>query len=315
VELGSTTRIGLCCATAAAAAALLAGACGDGPGEGPLQAQQLEQALCHKLVECGCGESFRELGLQAPLDCEGWTIESLIGSGPRDPYYYAYGYEGYGPTAQLPISVDEECLEHLADALEQASCDSLAISWRCDVACRPYFGPGLEGQPCYDTYACGRGLYCAGTECRDPCQVFPVGEGERCDSFGCRHGLVCSIAPTADFPICVRPPRPGEPCDRGDCSEDAWCDDNGVDVPTCVATQEIGAPCSGHMQCETVYCPAGFCAARPSVGMGCGADAVCEASSMCIYDDGGEGTCVPAPPLCQELLESVVPLLDDRAVD
>lgn len=305
---GSAARLGACCAVAATAGVLLGGACGDSPHEGPLQIRPLEQAICHKLLECGCSESLSAHGLQPPLDCNGWTFESLLGEGP--PYYYGggYGYEGgYDPDEPpLPMTFDEECVERLADATEAAGCDTLAIRLSCEEFCLPYFGPGLEGQPCEDPYACGRGLVCAQFECRNPCSLQPAGEGERCDTVGCQPGLACGLGLLFDFPTCLRLPGPGEPCDMGDCAAGSWCDDS-LDEPRCTALGAIGAQCSGHGQCETRWCPAGRCADRPSVGMPCPGPDTCAPGAECIQDpDGDSGTCIRAPQVCQATVELIV---------
>lgn len=276
---------------------------------GPAQTVQLERALCHKLVECGCGAALRADGLSAPIDCDGWTLETLIG--PATPYYYDRGY-GYGDddyAEPLPLSLDEDCIARIAELVERQSCDSVEIRLGCEDACRPFFGPGLEGQPCSSADACGRGLVCAGNECRDPCQVVPVREGERCDSFGCVDGFACRVRPPADFPSCVRLPGVGEACDEGECVRGAWCDDSDPALPLCTPLQADGAPCSGHRQCESGLCPAGSCAARPSAGMPC-SFGVCGPDSACVgNENGGEGTCVPTPPLCRELLPTVLSVL------
>ncbi|HWB80365.1 MAG TPA: hypothetical protein VG755_35615 [Nannocystaceae bacterium] len=308
---GSALRLGLCCTIAASGAVVLASACGDGLGDGPLQTHEFEQALCHKLIECGCGESLRAYGLQPPLTCDGWTLESLIGPGPDpDPYYYGYGYEyDPDPDEQLPVSLDIDCFERIADALERGGCDA-PIVLSCEDYCSPYFGPLLEGEPCSDAYACGRGLQCDNGECRDPCKIQLGREGDRCgDPQGqydieCGDGLVCGFNFEYEYPTCLRLPGPGLPCDGDDCAPGSWCDDNGTDVPTCRPSKETGAACMGHRECKSIYCPAGSCEDRPVAGSACGTDSVCAAGSDCIHDEtSGSGRCVAVPLVCQSALE------------
>lgn len=300
-------RLGLCCTIAAGSAVVLATACGDGFGDGPPQTQAFDQALCHKLIECSCGESLRAFGLLPPLSCDGWTIDSLAGADGYEPYpYYGEGY-GYDPDPEyLPLSLDVECFERIAEALEAGGCDA-PINLSCEDYCSPYFGPLLEGQPCTYPNSCGRGLVCAAGECRDPCRV-PIGrEGDRCgDPQGqfdiqCADGLVCGFDFQNEYPTCLRLPGPGFPCDMGDCAEGSWCDGS-PDGDVCRASKETGAACMGHRECMSVYCPAGFCEDRPVDGEACDVDDVC-ATGYCLRDEStGEGRCLAVPGVCQSVI-------------
>lgn len=303
---GSAARIGLCCSVAAAASALVGGACGDGDGVGPRQQQALVHALCDKLVECGCSESLR---VPVPLDCSGWSIAF---EGTPQPYY---GYEGYGYDEPEPsLTLDVDCLERYAEAIAHASCDGPPIQLPCEERCQPYFGPGLEGEPCATEYGCGRGLFCVGYydaygeshgECRNPCSIHGAREGERCDSIGCEPGLFCGATLDFEFPVCARPPSIGQPCDMGDCGPGARCDDS----ETCVRLSPIGEPCMGHRECESVYCPAGFCEARPIAGSPCGIDGVCSEGTTCVATPDAVGLCITAPALCESMFETASPFL------
>lgn len=303
-------RLGLCCTIAAGGAIVLAGACGDGDGVGPRQQQALIHALCEKLVECGCSES---LGIPVPLDCTSWSI--ILEPYPEPYYgYEGYGYEGGGnPDSDLTLDVD--CLERYAEAIEQAACDGPPIRLPCEERCKPYFGSRFEGEECDSEYACGRGLFCVPyydeqgephAECREPCNIRRGQEGERCDSSGCEPGLACGFAFDLGFPVCARLPGLGQPCDEGDCSVGARCDD---DTETCVSLTADGEPCMGHRECASVYCPAGFCEPRPIAGSACGLDGVCASDATCLATGDTTGICIAAPPLCESMFETATPFL------
>lgn len=188
-------------------------------------------------------------------------------------------------------SVGESCLN--------VQCgDGLFCDWENDQ-CRTY---GIEGESCNET-PCADDLFCDWdvNRCRSRAQL-----GENCDSVPCESGLscsnnnVCMALPVVgqacpqgqcaeealcDWNIeqCVAAPTVGEACLFGQCSDALWCDFSNVDQPDgqCQAPVAYGEACSGHRQCETGYCPAGYCLDKPDFGEDCSATQVCGKGMVC----------------------------------
>ena len=114
------------------------------------------------------------------------------------------------------------------------------------------------------------------------------GEGESCQSTGCAEGLLCNF----DDDLCQTPPTVGELCVGGfGCAEDLFCEavdfDDLMSERRCFGPQKRGAACRGHSQCESSYCPAGFCELQPLEGEACAG--VCASGLDCV-----ESICQPA---------------------
>lgn len=209
---------------------------------------------------------------------------------------------------EAPAQAGESC----------ASRDCATDLW-CDYTtsfCRASLG---EGEPC-ETGRCDQGLFCDWNsgpgECRpssragESCSERTCADGLWCDydAMICREpgqeGASCSYGPCAsgfvcDFSTekCVMPPGEGQPCLNGACHPGTWCDVDAMPEPQCMARKQTGEPCSGHAQCESVYCPTGFCRDRPGEGEDCSVLPICENGLVC-----DTGVCVPAvvegPAVC-----------------
>ncbi len=190
----------------------------------------------------------------------------------------------------------------------------------CEVPCHYFHGTKTLGQSC-EIYGneisdCAQGLRCSADRCIDPCSEEPIGtlagSGESCWYVDCREGLQC----TPDTSICAPLPKAGEPCPWGACVEGAVCD-FGTEEPVCVTIPGVGElcpqgaceegsfceaedlsnpmsdarcflpralaePCRGHRQCQSSYCPAGFCEQVPGEGESCAGVNLCAQGLDCI---------------------------------
>lgn len=282
-------RVGVGCAAATVTGAALAGACTAGSTTASIPVPALEQALCHKLLACSCGEGLQAVGFVPPLSCEGWRIASLVpgielGRGDLDD-----------------TRVDQACIERIAARIDAQSCELSFTRGGCEDDCAPFFGHKLEFQACDFPYDCARGLGCVLGICRDPCSVAPPREGEPCED-SCADDLVCDRDGDG---TCHRPSEAGPNCDGSTCAADAFCDLNDPAGPRCAPLRELDAPCRGHRECVDGYCPAGFCAEPPGAGQPCGLGVLCAAGSVCQGDDDGGGLCVATAPVCRSMVDAV----------
>lgn len=285
-------------------------ACGGPDGEGQIiSVQPLERALCEKVLACGCGEAFVAYGAVPPLDCEGWSLVDLLPN-LDEGYYYGYddggGYvDDYDSYESLPVSIDEQCVQRLADRIEGADCELFFASapQDCRESCSIVIGPRLEGQGCLSQQHCGRGLRCHHGVCTDPCAVQAPAEGDVCESFSsdCGKGLVC-VSDGGDEGICTALPGPGAACPDGRCTAGASCGDDGV----CFEPAADGEPCTGHRRCASRYCPAGYCEPAPAANEPCGANGACAPGSECVFEDDRDVCRSTGPVECVALLDALL---------
>lgn len=145
------------------------------------------------------------------------------------------------------------------------------------------------GEACGAAGRCLEGLRCAFSVCVEAPDI-----GEGCDGIPCADGAVCNTASG----YCVALPLAGQPCIRAECSTDAWCERTAAQPQgMCVSLGQVDDACSGHLQCDSRYCPAGFCVERPEAGEACTDEGLCKTGLVC---DGS--TCVAtqhrAPAVC-----------------
>lgn len=314
VDAGERARIGIGCVVAAIGAFTTSPACSKGdPLEAtyePISIAPVEQALCHKLVECGCGEAFADFGLVQPVSCDGWTLGDLFQAGEGG--YYGYGYEGgYGYGDYEPV-FDEACMERFADRIDELDCDLRlsAFPEDCRDFCWPVIGPRWLGEPCELQTECGRGLLCSLGECRDPCTAGVATAGGQCNTRAdCdRDTQVCTADVEGVPGVCRELPFAGAECYFGECMPGLRCNDD----DRCAPLTADGEPCMGHRECASVYCPAGYCRSRPEVGEACGPDGACAEGAECLYtDDGDRGVCTASSAHCVELVDTVIELVLD----
>lgn len=125
-----------------------------------------------------------------------------------------------------------------------------------------------EGMPCFEV-GCVDGLDCSA----NGLCVAPVGEGQSCYDIDCEEGLIC------DFDggmICRALPKAGAACLFGECENGSFCE-----LEVCVPGLPLAQACTGHRQCESGFCPAGFCDRRPQLGDSCADALACDVGASC----------------------------------
>ncbi len=193
----------------------------------------------------------------------------------------------------------------VGESCQNTQCaDELFCDWQSDQ-CR---APATEGQtcnefPCADPLFCDWdanvcrsrakiGESCLGVPCEEDSSCGPAdlciarpGIGESCQSGPCAEGVLCDW----NTERCVAPPQADSPCLFGQCADETWCDFSNPDNPDgmCRGLVAYGEACSGHSQCDSNYCPAGFCLDRPKLGEDCSGTLVCGKGLVC---DGA--TCI-----------------------
>lgn len=236
-------------------AALVPTGCSDGPGREDLGFLAVATSACDRLVECGC------LSVEEAEECR------------LDFGGAFFGIEG--------LVYDDACAQSWQRWVRSASCTDLVLPELADV-CPIYHGATYEGFPCEDAgmfaTSCGPQLWCVGGTCIDPAGQSFGGPDELCDPLtGCKGGLACG-----ELGRCMPPPGPGQPCADGRCADGARCESQDFDgAPVCVAGGEVGSPCTGHVQCASFNCPAGFCAPAAAVGAPCSTTLPCGPEASC----------------------------------
>lgn len=298
---GTAVRIGFCCIVAGAGAASSVAACGEGPGIEQYSYTEVSRTICEKILECGCSPFLSAAGVAPPLSCEGWSLIELSPPSDDDGAEYGGEYGDFGDDdddsagGDVTITFDQACVDLFADRLSIAACDAALPPLACDELCKIRYGTRFAGQPCVDDDQCAQGLVCVFEECRDPCTVQTVGEGESCEFAVCAAGLVCS---DDGAPTCVATAGGGDFCGEQRCDPTSWCDFGDPVEPRCRSRGSVGAPCTGHSQCTTGNCPAGFCADLPGEGEPCSGGR-CREGVTCVRSEATpDGVCFFVSPAC-----------------
>jgi hypothetical protein len=265
--------------------------CDSEPAPREVTLAQIEQeviaVVCDRMFACDCpnGRFYQSEGQCE--DVTGTLADQLRG------------------TADMQgLTWDPTCLGGVLDPIEDAGCGSsfdLGDIDECAPPCHYLHGSAGSGQACeiYDPFVsdCDQGLECIAGFCAEPCSDDPSdmrGDvGESCDN-GCKDGLFCGFDS-----VCESLPKLGQNCDFGQCEAGLFCEAADPDDPmtplVCKAPVGQGEACRGHQQCESGFCPAGFCAELPGEGDSCRGTFVCGPGLDCIED-----VCVPgAPAVCQ----------------
>ncbi len=197
----------------------------------------------------------------------------------------------------------------------------LVCSWQTGLCA----AAATSGQSCQDT-ECDDGLYCdwregTGGKGEQICVPF-VSEGQSCDNAQCGEGLrcneqrVCTLPPgpgqlclwgsecnedavcNFDTGLCLALPEAGASCINNSCADGTWCQTTPEDPDgTCSLPVASGEMCSGHSQCDSRYCPNGFCQDRPGDGEDCMLVGICAAGLVC-NGQRCEPTLTRAPAAC-----------------
>jgi hypothetical protein len=277
--------------------------------------EAFEDAFCNRLEDCGCeGEwlptheqcvqqieneilQLREAGQANDLTYDGACLGALLdrlddrgcGQNPRDddvedacerPCYPYHGGRAIGQSCS-DFGQFSDCAQGLRCSIE--FCESDPCTGTCTDPCRrAAIGETCNDNPCVDD------AYCAYDGTQFVCREAP-GAGDACPEFDCGADLLCDPMTM----VCLRLPGVDEPCLQGSCKEGLFCVTDPFDptVQTCKAEGGVGDACMGHVQCESEYCPAGFCAKKPGKGDEC--FGVCEHGYDCDFETS---TCVEATP-------------------
>ncbi|MEM7156789.1 MAG: Dickkopf N-terminal cysteine-rich domain-containing protein [Myxococcota bacterium] len=162
-----------------------------------------------------------------------------------------------------------------------------------------------EGESCINHEECGNDMLCRWSETGDnrSC-VSQVAIGQSCANNPCEDGLLCSndvcrsvplageqciggncaAGATCDFQTdrCVALPVVGETCLFGTCAPGSWCLASADDPEgTCNEPILTGEMCSGHNQCDSGYCPNGFCWPLGGEGDDCENGGLCTEGLVC----------------------------------
>lgn len=216
---------------------------------------------------------------------------------------------------------DSNCqaLSQVGESCDRRPCAPDAY---CEFPGRICVAAIVEGGECSDDQ-CEPDLYCEGLGGEGACERHH-GVGETCGGgVDCDPRLVCN----SDTLSCVERASVGEACNatnacvdeaicnlaegvcsafpqtagalclNGECGDGLWCDPSQGFGGTCMATQPLGDPCTGHAQCETGFCPAGSCAPRPGEGEECLGLRICETGLVC-NGETCQTTRTRAPAVC-----------------
>ena len=262
---------------------VLSHGCDDPPREVSATdaAGALGDVYCERMFSCDCdsGHLF-DSESACRTDMKG-RIDQLRGAGESAGLLY-----------------DPTCIGAFLDMVDAAACGPRLYDFsECKPACNPYFGPKHLGESCEHfssgVHDCDKGLDCIGSTCQAPCDSGAT-DGEVCDLEPCREGLYCN-----QNQICFALPSVGQPCPFSDCAPGAYCDIiDTTGVRQCFALGANGIACSGHLQCESGYCPIGRCAPRPLRFEACPAE-VCAPDLACrnqVCEDAAPALCYAGTP-------------------
>lgn len=277
---------------------------GDPPTQVPIaQADSiLEEAYCERMFDCPCEQGRR-------FD----TLEGCSANVREDIDALEARIEATG------LTYDPTCLGAWVDALEDLGCSAVGSDDAGDEcvppcailhgdvpiggACRDFNGDSdcAQGLQC-NVETCDGGDSCSGTciaPCDGPCpggcaddercdQETLVCEplpqlGESCVESGCAPGLGCLYEDDGSSAQCVKLPGLGGSCvELLICKDELRCDlDPQTMTAVCVGPSAIDEPCAGHSECDSGYCPAGFCAALPGKGDSCAGTSACAEGLDC----------------------------------
>lgn len=273
-------------------AAMMAAACDSEPPPREVPLAQVEQEVvaivCDRMFSCDCPENGRFY--ESKDQCEN-TTRALA-----DQLRLASDGQG--------LTWDPSCLGAVLDTIDDAGCGAsfdVDFDDECVAPCLYLHGNKSAGTPC-EVYGnqvsdCDQGLTCINGTCAEPCgdgTGDPRGDvGDSCQN-GCRDGLFC------DFNVdrCEKLPTVGQGCDLGQCAEGSFCEAEDLADPmsplVCKAPRGLSEPCRGHAQCESGFCPAGFCSDLPEKGESCRGTFVCAPGFDCVEEVCVEG----APAIC-----------------
>ncbi len=241
-------------------------------------AQQLDDVVCDLAFDCECtyGRQFEERA-----QCTEWAQTQQS--------------EAERIMDQYDLEWDPTCVGWYVRGFEELECASQQLFPNdpdgdgCFAGCAPLHGSKTEGQSCQQIENrfsdCDAGLRCQSGVCVANCPE-PLALGDLCSNNECDEGLYCDFFDDAE-PTCKEKAVEGADCAQVECLEWLRCvtpDPMDPTVARCELKGEIAEPCTGHDQCTTGYCPAGFCEDFPTEGGDCRGTGVCADGFFCIED-------------------------------
>lgn len=241
-------------------------------------AQELESVVCDLAFDCECtfGRQFETRG-----ECSDWaTVQQA---------------EADRLMQQYDLTWEPTCLGWYVQAFQELECASQELFTNdpdgdgCSASCSPLHGTKQIGQACQQIENrfsdCDNGLRCDQGVCVELCPE-PLGAGEICNGGTCGEGLYCDFSGEIDA-LCRPKARDGDDCTQAECAEGLRCiapDPMDLTVLSCAPLATMAEPCMGHDQCDTGYCPAGFCDLLPVEGGDCRGTLACAEGFFCIDD-------------------------------
>lgn len=250
-------------------AAASAFACGTGGSDsGDNEGTSLEDLVgqrCSLIYNCNCVEENPEV-LDNAQQCREQALDGL------EPDKQAAEAAG--------LEFDEACAEREAEFWSSVGCgwpeDEDYFSINCVIDCPLWYGDVGPGEECLQianrATNCAQGLECVGGFCQDSCNTWRLAEGAKCYDAAnpptgtCVTGTFCDVG---DTDRCQPTPTAGEPCPKGVCDGELWCNQYAEPEAICQTLGAVGTQCDSDQGCQTGYCIGGRCAPLPEAGESC----------------------------------------------
>lgn len=279
-------------------AAFAALACGnndsDGGGNEGVSLSDIVGQHCSLAVNCGCAQGDPE-DLDSAAQCRESELDRIE---PDKEAAEAAGLE-----------FDEECAARESEFWSALGCgapeDADFGDVFCAIDCPLWHGKVGPGEDCIQVADratnCAQGLDCIGGICQDQCNNWRLAEGAKCYDAAnpptgtCVAGTFCDVG---DTDRCQPTPSAGEPCPKGACDEDLWCNPYAEPEPRCETLGAVGSLCDSDQGCVSGYCIDSRCAPLPAAGEycngECSGDLYCE-NGVCTVPQAEGQSCASLP--------------------
>lgn len=201
--------------------------------------------VCALVQACGC-PNYDPAKCVAQLEVRfaDWQAQAIAAGFAFDAACWAQTVEVLDKQ-QCGVVDRIDCSIYHGDAQRGEVCERFG-PWM--NACAPPLSCPYEGAPCIPLGG-EPTLLDLGEPCFDPATGTLLGV---CDP---RQSLECDF----EAFVCVALPGVGLPCERGECTDGAWCDELDDDGPVCKPQVAPGAPCSVAEACMSSLCAEGTC--------------------------------------------------------
>lgn len=236
-------------------------------------AESIFRGFCERQFSCDC-ENNSYLNLTACAQGTEGMVQNLERAG-----------------RQAGLTYYPECIGGWLDRLAERGCapPNEPEPSSCEQPCFPYAGGQPLGSACEAMGSglsnCAQGLSCDDGWCENPCEIWAdqrLEQGEYCGGArNCAVDLFCNANV-----VCEALPGLGETCPTAVCNSHTRCEtelaseNNWRCIPLIAVTQT----CRGHRECDSGYCPAGFCEPVPELGQSCAGTQACAFGLQCLDD-------------------------------